>query len=362
MLPRVWTAAARLGPGVLLIVLASGVLLWSDAGRRVSGARRLPRVAIVQHVSSSVLDAGVDGMIAALAARGYRDGQTAAIVRYNANGDMATGNAIAREVTTGSYDLVLTSSTPSMQAVANANRDGRTRHVFGLVADPFSAGVGLDRDHPLRHPPYMVGQGTFLPVSEAFEIARRAFPGLQRVGVAWNPAESNSRAFTERARETCRRLGVTLLEANVDGSAGVVDALHSLVARGAQAIWVGGDNTMVSAIDTVIATARAAHLPVFTITPGPADRGTLFDLGIDFFALGEMHGRLAADVLDGADPATIPILDVQAQVPRRLIVNLRVLPELRDAWQFGPDLVARATTLVDGAGVHARPTAARAGH
>ena len=357
MLPRLRTAAWRLAPGVLLIVLASGVLLWSDAGPHVSGAGHLPRVAIVQHVSSTVLDAGVDGMIDALAARGYRDGQTVAIVRYNANGDMATGNAIAREVTTGAYDLILTSSTPSMQAVANANREGRTRHVFGLVADPFSAGVGLDRANPMHHPPFMVGQGTFLPVSEAFQIARQAFPGLRRVGVAWNPAESNSRAFTERARDTCRELGVTLLEANVDGTAGVLDALHSLTARGAQAIWVGGDNTMMSAIDTVIATARAAHVPVFTITPGPPERGTLFDLGIDFHALGEVHGRLAADVLGGADPAAIPILDVQAQVPRRLVVNLRVLPALAERWRFGADVLARATTIVDDTGVHEQPPA-----
>lgn len=357
MLSRVWSATQRLAPGVLLIVLASAVLLWSDAGRHGSHSGRLLRVAIVQHVSSSAMDDGVAGMIDGLAAEGYRDGQTVSIVRYNANGDMATGNAIAREVTTGEFDLVLTSSTPSMQAVANANRDGRTRHVFGLVADPFSAGVGLDRAHPLRHPPYMVGQGTFLPVSEGFELAREAFPGLERIGVAWNPAESNSRAFTEEARAACSTLGLTLLEANVDGTSGVVDALHSLTARGADAIWVGGDNTMMSAMDTVIATARAARVPVFTITPGVADRGTLFDLGIDFRTLGEMHGRLAADVLRGADMTAIPILDIQDRVPRRLVVNLRALAGLRDPWRFSDRVLGAATTIVDQSGVHERTPA-----
>ena len=63
----------------------------------------------------------------------------------NAQGDMPTGIAIARQVTAGNYDLVITSSTPSMQAVANTNRDGKVRHVFTLVADPFASGVGLDR-------------------------------------------------------------------------------------------------------------------------------------------------------------------------------------------------------------------------
>ena len=53
----------------------------------------------------------------------------------------------------------------------------------------------------------MVGQGSFPPVHDAFELARRLLPGLQRVGVAWNPAETNSRAFATKAREACRTLG-----------------------------------------------------------------------------------------------------------------------------------------------------------
>ena len=154
----------------------------------------------------------------------------------------------------------------------------------------------------MKHPPYMVGQGTFLPVGDAFDLARRSFPGLQQVGVAWNPAESNSAAFTAKAREACARLGLTLLEANVDNSSAVVEAINSLVSRGAQALWVGGDNTMLSALATVIATAHAARIPVFTITPGAPDRGTLFDMGLDFHALGRIHGLLASDVLSGVDP------------------------------------------------------------
>ena len=56
---------------------------------------------------------------------------------------MTTAVAMARQATAGGYDLVVTSSTPSLQAVGNNNREGRVRHVFFLVADPYVAGVGL---------------------------------------------------------------------------------------------------------------------------------------------------------------------------------------------------------------------------
>ena len=155
-----WIALKRLSLGLLLIAAASAILLLSDRGQRAqAGSRRVVPVAIVQHASTPVLDAGVQGVIQGLAEQGYRDGETLAITTYNAHGDLATGNTIARQVTTGEFEMVITSSTPSMQAVANANRDGRVMHVFTLVADPFSAGVGLDREHPLKHPAAAGGAG-----------------------------------------------------------------------------------------------------------------------------------------------------------------------------------------------------------
>lgn len=350
-----WYAARRLALGLFLIALTSAILLLSDREHRTSA--RIKRVAVLQHASTTLLDEGVAGMVEGLAARGFVEGRNLKLTRFNAQGDMSTGVAIARQVTTGDYDLVLTSSTPSMQAVANVNREGKTIHVFGIVADPFSAGIGLDRAHPMQHPKYMVGQSTFLPVVEVFQMARQFFPGLTTVGVGWNPAESNSEAFTKKAREACVALGLTLLEANVDNSSAVGEAVNSLIARGAQALWIGGDNTMLSALDTAVATARRGRIPVFSITPGKPDRGTLFDVGLDFRVVGRLTGELAAEVLSGTDPGTIPIRDVQDRVPRLVIVNTLRLRDLRDPWQIPEQVLRDADTLVDGTGIHRKGSA-----
>jgi ABC-type uncharacterized transport system substrate-binding protein len=351
----------HLALGLTLIAAASALLLFSDRERRTqAGPRKVHRVALVQHASTPPLDEGVRGLIQGLAEQGFRDGDAIRLTTYNAQGDMTTGNAIARQVTTGEFDMVLTTSTPSMQAVANANRDGRVTHVFTLVADPFASGVGLDRANPLKHPPHMIGHGSFLPVHDAFAMAKKALPSLKRVGVAWNPAESNSEAFTLKAREACRTLGLELLEANVDSSAAVTEAVQSLVARGAQALWVGGDNTMMSTLGSAVATARTARIPVFTIMPGAPNRGTLFDIGLDFQELGRIGGLLAGRVLQGLDPATVPIRDVQDEVPRRLVVNTLALAGLREPWQIPDDVRADATILVDAKGTHERAVAAGA--
>jgi ABC-type uncharacterized transport system substrate-binding protein len=351
-------AIKRLWLGVFLITAASALLLVADWERRTPGARAVKRIAILQHANTPVLDEGIQGLLDGLAERGYTGGENLAIQRFNAQGDMPTGIAIARQVTAGDYDLVVTSSTPSMQAVANNNREGKVRHVFFLVADPYSAGVGLDRAFPLRHPPHMVGQGVFAPVEGSFRLARRCLPTLRTVGVAWNPAESNSLAFTTRAREVAGAMGLTLLEANVDTTSAVTDAVNSLLSRGAQAIWIGGDNTMIGAIDAVVGTARRAGAPVFTILPGKPDRGTLFDTGPDFYQAGRQAALLVADVLDGADLTKIPIRDVMDLVPTFVSVNTTVLKGLKETWQIPDDIRGSAAVVVDESGVHRKAATA----
>src|SRR5207237_2770173 len=260
---------------LVLIISASAALLLSDLGRRSTSARNIPHVGLLQHASTMLLDEGTRGAIDGLAANGFIEGKTIVIDKFNAQGDISVGNSIAKQMVNARYDLLLTMSTLSLQAVANANRNGKTVQVFGLVADPVVAGVGISRNDPLDHPRNLIGIGSFLPVQDAFHIAREMFPGLKRVGVAWNPAEANSRAFVESARETCRSWGIELLEANVENSSSVLEAEDSLVSRGAEALWIGGDVTVSVAADSVILVGRRAHIPGSRTTQDKHVRGTL---------------------------------------------------------------------------------------
>jgi ABC-type uncharacterized transport system substrate-binding protein len=258
---KMWSMIKRLALGLSLIVLASAVLLISDSTHRQTSRKRLPRIAILQHSSQPVLDEGVEGMLQGLAESGFQAGKNLLVQRYNAEGDLPTANTIAKEITGGQYDLVLTASTLSLQAVANADTKGNVIHVFALVSDPAGAGVGISRQNPLQHPRHLVGYGTMQPVAETFRLAKKIFPGLRIAGEVWNPAEANSEAQTKIARETCRRLGIQLLEANVENTSGVLEATRSLIARGVQALWVGGDVTVMSA---------SRSLPACRATPAAA--------------------------------------------------------------------------------------------
>ena len=344
----------KLSLGLALLGATSAVLLLSDANRRSAKPSDIFRVAVLQFASSPVMEDGVSGMRRGLTESGLLEGRDVEIQIYNSEGDIPTANTIAAQLVSGQFDLVLTSGTPAMQAVANANRDGKTIHVFGLVADPFRSGVGLKRDDPLDHPAHFVGIGSLLPIVPGIELARELYPDLKAIGLVWNPAESNSEILTLEARRLCSEMGIGLLEATVDNSAGVFEAASSLAARGADALLISGDNTVASAPNSILSAAKATRIPVFSILAGNVKLGALFELGTNYLEVGRLTGALAARILQGADPAAIPVVNI---VPQMFSVNVTALEGLRDPWRIPQEVLDRADVVIDEKGVHERKAA-----
>jgi putative ABC transport system substrate-binding protein len=346
-----WELFKRLTLGLALIAACSAILLYSDRGaRKESLAERsgpVP-VALVQFASVAALDDGVRGVIAALADRGYSDGGKIRLQRFNAEGDVAMANTIARTVTSGEFELIVTISTNSLQTVANANQSAHPiRHVFGVVSDPYSAGVGIDPEDHRKHPKHLAGYGCMPPSREVFELARQMNPKLKRVGLVWNPAESNSVANTKVGRSVCADLGIELIEANAENAAAVIESTQAVISRGAEAIWLSGDVTSIQAADALIATAMKSGVPVFSVLPGKVRSGTLFDFGGDYVEIGRTLGDLAADVLEGKPTADVP---VENRLPTLLLLNEKIIPQLRGTWSFPPDVRKESAGVITAAG------------
>jgi ABC-type uncharacterized transport system substrate-binding protein len=337
----------RLALGLLLIAGASALLLLSDLGSRVAVKKQSGpvRVSLLKPASQGVLDEGERGVIEALADRGYIDGSTMALTRYNAEGDTANSAAIARQMANGDADLLVTVSTISLQAVANANRAAQKRHVFGVVSDPAATGVGISRDDPLAHPAWMAGFGTMQPVESAFKIAREMKPDLKRVGVVWNAAEANSEAQILIARKVCADLGIELMESAIDSSAGVGEAAAALVSRGVEAIFLPGDVMVMVGADQLIAAARKNGVAVFSVIPPNARKGAIFDIGADYYEVGRHAGDLAANVLDGDDPAKVEIVNY---LPESIFINEQALADLTEkGWRLPDSVRNRAKVVID---------------
>lgn len=338
----------RLSLAFLIVAALSAFLLWSDrpASRRAAGP--VKRVALVMLASVPTMEAAARGVLDGLAEGGFTVGDNLAIEQSHAEGDLATLNQIAALVTSGDADLVVTLSTPAAQVLHRNNRS-RKPHVYGVVADPPSAGLDIDPDDLADHPEWSTGLGTRLPIEDLFAMVRTAAPGLRTLGVAWNPSEKNAEIFLAEGKRAAEALGFTLIDANAASSADVRTAVDSLVARGAEAIWVLPDATTVSAISAIGQGAQLGGVPIVSSVPGLEEHGVALALGGDYRELGRETGRLAARVLAGEDTADIP---VGWSKPTLLSLNLAAFPE---GWTVDPAWERDADTLVarDGSTVRA---------
>lgn len=268
-------------------------------------------------------------MTETLAAKGFVQGKNLEVKFFDAQNDMINLNAIAADVVNQGYDLIVTPTFPSFQAVAAANRAGKATQVFAVVADPHTAGVGIKPNDPMGHPAYLVGVPIPIPAREALRLARRLSPKLQKVGAPFNPAEPNSQIWTKAARETSQSAKFQLLEASVNHSSDVAEAVQSLVSRGAEAILVCADSTVLGAVPAVMKVAAGANIPVFSCMSNVTNFGSIFDVGVDMIVHGREVGELVAQILSGTSPAKIPLRSTTA---KRFIVNEEVFRRFQDRW------------------------------
>jgi len=312
------------------LIICCGVLLLFDLNNRKTDVRHdVLRIATFKICSRMVLDEIERGILTSLKERGYSNGRKCSIQQFNAEGDMGVANMIANNIVNGGFDYVITASTPALQVMANANKKGKVMHIFCGVTDPYVSGVGISGTEPNQHPPHLVGVGSFQPVERAFDIARQMNPALKKVGTVWCTSETCSEACVRLARKKCKSLGIELMEMSVENATQILESAMSLTARGAQALWLGGDNVVETGIDQLINAAAKANIPLFTNSAYNVYGNTLFGIGAEYYEVGRLAGNMTADIIEGKSVREIRVENI---VPENLKINPKALEYIKGSW------------------------------
>ncbi len=288
------------------------------------------QIGVIQIVEHPALDGARQGFIDILEENGYVEGENVTYDIQIAQGDMSTANTIAQKFDSQKLDLVLAIATPTAQAVANVIDD--TPILITAVTDPVDAGLVETAEKPNTN---VTGTSDMQQMDKQFDLIRKFAPDAKNIGVVYNAGEANSVLQVNMAKEIADELGMTLIEASADTSANVLQAAQSLAGR-VDAIYVPTDNTVVSAIESVIIVAEDNDIPLIVGEEGGVRAGALATVGIDYYELGRQTGRMALKIIKGeAQAETMP---VETQKDTRLIINanaaeamgVEIPAELRD--------------------------------
>jgi ABC-type uncharacterized transport system substrate-binding protein len=305
------------------------------------------RVAVVTYAETPPTEDALAGTIAGLADAGFSDGTSMRLSVRSAQLDTGTMNAIMAQVAEERPDLLLTFSTPTLQAAMRRMRGVPV--VFNLVASPEAAKVCTT---PHDHLPGFTGVSSASDYDALARALREAFPAARTAGGIFCPSEVNSEYNRVEMARALAAVGIEYQPMPADRPSDVPAALDAAIARRPDALIALSDNLSSTAMPAVLKAASGARVPLVGFVSDLAEGGALFVLARDFRELGLQGGAMAARVLRGESADTMPI-----ELPHttRLIVNETAARTL--GITLPPAMVARADQVIGPGAPSAAPAA-----
>jgi putative tryptophan/tyrosine transport system substrate-binding protein len=301
---------------------------------------RVYHVGYTQIVDHPALNATRAGFLDALKDSGFLEGKNLVFEYQNAQGDVGNARNIADKFLADKVDLIAPCTTPSAQAAMRAARGTNVPVVFGCVTDPVAAGILASVDQ--QSASNVTGTYGFPPIGRMFDVIRRLCPNAKRYGTIYNAGESNSTTFERLLKAEAARRGLSWVDIAIGGSAEVKSAADSLMER-VSVLLLGQDNTVASALDAVVKTARDHKLPMFSFDATAARRGAIASFGQNQYQTGyDWAKELVVPVLLGRNPGTIMPMpyhayDLELNTAAAAAVGITV----------GPEIVKEATKVFD---------------
>ncbi|MGB5444406.1 MAG: ABC transporter substrate-binding protein [Psychromonas sp.] len=287
--------------------------------------------AIVEHPA---LDAVRYGILEVLNENGY-SGDNLKFTFESAQGQPAIAAQIARKMVGDEPDIIVAIATPSAQAAVSASKTIPV--VFSVVTDPLGAKIVPSLTQPGAN---VTGLSDMINAQQHLSLIKEFVPGIKKLGVPYNPGETNSVSIIKALKAAATDMGITVIESPAPKSSDVMIATKQLVGK-VDAIYCPTDNTIISALESVIKVGIDAQVPVFASDTDSVVRGAIAAIGHNHHELGRQTGEIVVRILKGEKPGTI---DVKTAQGTELFVNAKMAARM--GVEVPPAVLSRATNII----------------
>lgn len=252
-------------------------------------------IGISQFAEHGSLDNCREGFLEGLKSAGIEEGVNLTVEYQNAQADTGTASTISDNFVSKKVDLICAIATPSAMSAYNSCLDSEIPVVYTAVSDPVGAGLADEEGNSVGN---ITGTSDKLPVEEQLKMIRDLMPEAQKIGILYTTSEANSVSTIKEYKELATKYDFEIVDSGINTVADVEMAAKDLASK-VDCICNLTDNTVVSALQTVIAAADEKNIPVFGSEIEQVKSGCLASMGIDYVALGKQTGEMAAKILKG---------------------------------------------------------------
>ena len=291
----------RLYALIAIIVIFLGFAFVGEGGTGKPATVAKPTVGILQLMSHPALDAIHHGIIHGLEEKGYHPGKNIKIDFQNAQNDQSNLMTMSNRFVNEDADATIGIATPSAQALANAT--SKIPIVLWAVTDPKGAGLVKNNNAPGHN---ITGVSDQAPLKEQLGLIKQVMPKMKTLGIFYTSSDDSAAAQYKQFKVLCAQEHVKLKAYSISNT-NDVDQVSQQMVQNVDAVYVPTDNTVASAMQTLVKNSNAAKVPVFPAVDTMVKSGGLATYSINQYKLGVLTGRMTADILKGKKPATTPI-------------------------------------------------------
>ncbi|MBD5548559.1 MAG: ABC transporter substrate-binding protein [Lachnospiraceae bacterium] len=272
-------------------------------------------IGISQFAEHGSLDNCREGFLAGLAEEGIVEGENLTVLFDNSQADMGTASTIADNFVSQKVDLICAIATPSAMSAYNSCMKTEIPVIYTAVSDPVAAGLANDDGTSVGN---VTGTSDALPVTNQLEMIREILPEAEKIGILYTTSETNSESTIAEYKKYAADYGFEIVDSGINTIADVPMAAADLSSR-VDCITNLTDNTVVSALQTVLDAADKEGIPVFGSEVEQVKNGCVASMGLEYYELGKQTGVMAAKVLKGEAKASE--LDYEVITEASLYVN-----------------------------------------
>jgi putative ABC transport system substrate-binding protein len=271
---------------------------------------------------------------------GYVEGQNVAIEYRWAEGQYDRLPALAADLAQrGVAVLVTTGGEPAALAAKTAT--STIPIVFAVGGDPVKLGLVESFNRP-GGSATGVSVLTTAPEAKRLGLLHELVPGTKVVGVLINPNYQGAEAQARELRDAAGTISQRIHIAYAGSDAELVQAFETLVRERADALLVGADPFFDTRRDRIIALAAARRLPAVYQFREYAVGGGLMSYGVSLPDGYRQVGNYAGQILKGAKPADLPIVQL---IRFEFVINLKTAKSL--GLEVPAMLLARADEVIE---------------
>ena len=316
------------------LTLIGGAATWPIAVRAQQSEGRLPRVGAIQFVRSENSEAFEQGLRDA----GYVNGQNMLLEQRFPGNALDRLDEVARELVALKCTVIFVSNPYAIRAATKATS---TIPIVGvdLESDPVASGLVESVARPGGN-----FTGFFLDIPELggkqIELLIEAVPGVSRVAVLWDAAIGTTQF--QATQKAPRPVGVTLQSLPFQSMEEINMALEQAARDRAQGLVVLSSPLIFGQRSHIAEAALNARLPSINLFTSFPKAGGLMAYGPHFPSLFTQAAGYVARILEGANPAELPI---QRPTKFELVINLSTAKAL--GLTIPETLLVRADQIIE---------------